>query len=576
MTFPNAQSILVSPYGGALIDLLAPTDELDELTSYAYSLPAVQLTERALCDLELLATGAFSPLDRFMGRADYQQVLGTMRLRNGFLFPIPVTLPVEPTSQLAEGREVALCDSKQEVLAIMTIEEMYEWDREELARSVLGTTDLRHPLVAEMNQWGKLNLSGPLRVLRLPRHRDFVDLRLSPAEVRAHLEGFGCRNVVAFQTRNPLHRVHEELTKRAIAEHDAALLLHPAVGVTKPGDVDHHTRVRTYKVLVDKYYDRKRTLLALIPLAMRMAGPREALWHAVVRRNYGANFLIVGRDHASPGMNSAGDSFYGSLDAQTMVGKFSGELGVKVIPFEEMVYVPEEDRYVEISQVSEKTKTYSLSGTEARDQYLSRGAKLPSWYVRSEVSEILSDAHRPGHQQGVCLWLTGLSCAGKSTIAEILTARLLDHGRSVTLLDGDVVRTHLSKGLGFTREDRDLNIRRIGFVASEIVRHGGVAICAAISPYRAVRNEVRNMFGTNLFVEIFVDAPLDVCMSRDTKGMYAKARRGEIKNFTGIDDPYETPEHPEIRLDAGNVVPEANAQIVVDLLAGRGLLRQTA
>jgi sulfate adenylyltransferase len=570
----NLKDILISPCGGSLIDLLAPAGELDELTAHAYSLPAVQLTERALCDLELLATGAFSPLDRFMGQADYQQVLETMRLRNGLLFPIPITLPVERAPHLREGREIALLNAKQEVLAIMTIDEIYEWDPLSMAKSVLGTTDLRHPLVAEMNRWGKLNLSGPLRVLRLPRHRDFIDLRLTPAQARAQLKTFGYPNVVAFQTRNPMHRVHEELTRRASEEHNAALLLHPAVGITNPGDVDHYTRVRTYKALVDNYYDPKRTLLALLPLAMRMAGPREALWHAVIRRNYGANFLIVGRDHASPGVNSLGQPFYGPHDAQRMVKQFSAELGINVIPFEAMVYSPEEDRYVEVSRVRDKARTLSLSGTTARDQYLSRGVRLPEWYVRPEVNEILSETHQPRHQQGVCLWFTGLSCAGKSTIAEILTTRLLEHGRRVTLLDGDVVRTHLSKGLGFTKEDRDVNIRRIGFVASEVVRHGGISICAAISPYRSVRNEVRNVFGPDSFVEIFVDAPLEVCMSRDTKGMYAKAQRGEIKNFTGVDDPYEAPEHPEIRLDAANVDPEANSQFVIDFLLEKGFLRR--
>ena len=446
----------------------------------------------------------------------------------------------------------------------------------ETARKVFQTDDVRHPLVAEMHRWGKLNISGPLKVLRLPRYHDFADLRLSPNQVRDRLQTLGRPNVVAFQTRNPLHRIHEELTKQAIERYDAVLLLHPAVGMTKPGDVDHFCRVRTYRALAECYYDANRLLLSILPLAMRLAGPREALWHALIRRNYGANFLIVGRDHASPGLDSSGKAFYAPDDAQKLVQQFIAELGVGVIPFEEFVYLAAEDRYVEVSQVPEKAKTFSLSGTEARERYLAAGKKLPEWYARPEVSEILSETFQPRPKQGVCVWLTGLSCAGKSTIAEILTGLLLEHGRRVTLLDGDVVRTNLSKGLGFTKDDRDTNIRRIGFVASEIVRHGGIAVCAAISPYRSVRNEVRNMFGSDQFVEVFVDASLSVCIERDTKGMYEKARKGEIQNFTGIDDPYEAPEHPELRLDSEHESAPANTQLVLDYLFQKGFLKKMA
>ncbi len=568
-------STLIEPYGGRLVDLILPKAEVDEIADRANSLPAIRLTERTLCDLELLATGAFSPLDRFVGKSDYQSILEEMRLSRGHIFPIPVALSVDPGPHVREGNEIGLCNAKNEVLATMLIEEVYEWNLSETARKVFATEDLRHPLVAEMHRWGKFNISGPLRILRLPPYHDFADLRLSPAQVRAKLETFGRTSIVAFQTRNPLHRAHEEMTKRAIEQHDAILLLHPAVGMTIRGDVDHYSRVRTYKVLADRYYDQNRTLLSLLPLAMRMAGPREALWHAVIRRNYGANFLIVGRDHASPGAGSAGRPFYLPYAAQQLVQEFSAELGVGAIPFEEMVYLPREDRYVEASQVPDKDEAVSLSGTEAREKYLSPGKPLPDWYIRPEISEILCETHQPKYRQGLCVWFTGLSCAGKSTIAEILTSRLLELGRRITLLDGDVVRTHLSKGLGFTKADRDTNIRRIGFVAAEIVRHGGVAVCAAISPYRAVRNEVRNMIGAERFIEVFVDAPLEVCIERDTKGMYARAQRGEIRNFTGLDDPYEVPEHPELKLDSEHKPAEENAQVILDYLIDRGFLKKT-
>jgi sulfate adenylyltransferase len=555
------------------VNLIVPGEILDEIKARANRLPSIQLSERSVCDLELLATGAFSPLDRFMGQQDYQCVLDEMRLANRSIFPIPVTLPVEPGPAIRLDGEVALRNAKNELLAVMTIEEIYEWDLAEVSQKAFGTKDLRHPLVSEMHRWGKLNISGRLQVLQLPQHYDFKELRQTPTQTRGQLEEFGYSNVVAFQTRNPLHRVHEELTKRAAQGVNGVLLLHPVVGMTKPGDVDHYTRVRTYKALASGYYDPDRILLTLLPLAMRMAGPREALWHAVIRRNYGANYLIVGRDHAGPGVDSTGKPFYGPYDAQELVQKFSEELEVGMIPFRELVYLPEEKRYEEVSNVPVHVQTASISGTQVREEYLNNGKLLPDWFTRSEVAEILAETYPPRHRQGVCVWFTGLSGAGKSTTAEVLTDLILEHGRQATVLDGDVVRTHLSKGLGFSKEDRDINIRRIGFVASEIVRHGGVVICAAVSPYRATRNDARNMVGKEHFVEVFVDTPLEVCEKRDVKGMYAKARRGEIKDFTGIDDPYEPPQHPELTLDTVTYTPEENARFILDYLIQRGFIR---
>lgn len=569
----SQSSTLISPYGGTLVDLMVGAEAADETKAYANRLPSLQLSERSVCDLELLATGAFSPLDRFMGREDHQRVLDEMRLTSGHIFPIPITLPVAPGAAIRLDRDIALRNAKNELLAIMTIEEIYEWDRSEVAHKIFGTQDLRHPLVAEMHRWGSLNISGRLQMLQLPRRYDFQELRLTPAQTRARLQSFGHANVVAFQTRNPLHRVHEELTKRAAQEVDGVLLLHPVVGMTKPGDVDHYTRVRTYKALAQRYYDPDRILLSLLPLAMRLAGPREALWHALIRRNHGANHLIVGRDHASPGKDSTGMPFYGPYDAQHLVQQYSQELGITVVPFRELVYLPEEDRYEEVSRIPAHARTASISGTQVREEYLNSGRGLPAWFTRPEVATILAETYPPRHRQGVCIWFTGLSGAGKSTTAEVLTVLLLQHGRQVTVLDGDVVRTHLSKGLGFSREDRDVNIRRIGFVAAEIVRHGGTVICAAVSPYRATRNDVRNMLGSDHFVEVFVDTPLEVCEQRDVKGMYAKARRGEIKDFTGIDDPYEPPEHPEITLDTTTYTPEENAYRILEFLTAGGFVR---
>jgi sulfate adenylyltransferase len=555
---------LLQPYGGALVDLLVPAEQIESLRTYAGRLPSIQLSPRAECDLELLATGAFSPLDRFMGQADHQRVLDEMRLAAGTLFPIPITLPVDPSPEIRLGQQVALRNAKNDLLALMTIEEIYRWDRNQVAEKVFGTRDLRHPLVAEMHRWGSLNVSGPLQVLQLPRK-----------QTRARLQTYGYSNVVAFQTRNPLHRVHEELTKRAADEVNGVLLLHPVVGMTKPGDVDHFTRVRTYRALASKYYDPHRILLSLLPLAMRLAGPREALWHMIIRRNYGANYMIIGRDHAGPGTDSLGKPFYGPYDAQELAEQYSAELGVGVLPFRMLVYVPSEHRYEEITKIEPGVTTASISGTQVREDYLNNGRQLPDWFTRPEVAEILAESYPPRHKQGVCIWFTGLSGAGKSTTAEVLTTLLLENGRQVTLLDGDVVRTHLSKGLGFSKEDRDTNIRRIGFVAAEIVRHGGTVVCAAVSPYRATRNDVRNMVGQENYVEVFVDTPIEICEQRDIKGLYAKARRGELQGFTGIDDPYEPPNHAEIVLDTVGCTAEANAKRIIDHLMQQGLVRKS-
>jgi len=570
---PAVSTELISPYGGELKSLLIAPDAVEEARVRASKLPSLPLTERAVCDLEMLASGAFSPLDRFVGREDYHAILESLRLARGLPFPIPILLHVDEATPVGLDVEYSLHDARNELLAILRVEEIFDFDRSEFCTRLIGRDDPRHPLIAESHRWGSRCVTGRLEVLRLPGHFDFRESRLTPGQTRASLAAIGLPNVVAFQTRNPLHRGHEELCRRAAEMVDGTLLLHPVVGMTKPGDVDHYTRVRTYRVMISRYPHPERALLALLPLAMRLAGPREAVWHALIRRNFGANHLIVGRDHASPGLDSHGVPFFEPYAAQELAQEFSAEIGVRPLPFEELVYLPGEDRYEEVSRVPPEADRWAISGTQVRQDYLERGRRLPSWFTRPEVAEILHESYPPRHRQGVCIWFTGLSGAGKSTTAEAVTVMLQEHGRQVTLLDGDVVRTHLSHGLGFSKEDRDVNIRRIGFVASEIVRHGGVAICAAISPYRAVRNDVRGMVGGDRFVEIYVDTPLDVCESRDPKGMYAKARRGELPSFTGVNDPYEPPLHPEMVLETMTRTPEENARQILEYLRGQGFIR---
>ena len=567
----KSNASIISPYGEKLIDLTVKGNERLKLISKANTLDSIQLSSRSLCDLELLATGGFSPLDRFMGEEDYNGVVKDMRLSDGTFFPITITLPVFGFSAGNSGKEIALRDTRNDLIGIMKIEEVYSVDPVNEAKYVYGSTDARHPLVAELHSWGDKYISGPTKVLNLPKHYDFKELRLTPAEVRKLLSKTGLANVVAFQTRNPMHRVHEELTKIAAERIDGALLIHPVVGLTKPGDVDHYTRVRSYKELFEKYYDKKKTVLSLLPLAMRMAGPREALWHAIIRRNHGANHFIVGRDHASPGKDSKGKPFYGPYEAQELMKKYSEEIGIRMVSFNELVYLSEDDRYEERDKVKKGVKIAKISGSAARAA-IARGEKPPKWFMREEVAEILRKRHPAKHEQGFCVWFTGLSAAGKSTIANDFIEMMAEYGRDVTVLDGDVVRTHLSKGLGFSKEDRDTNILRIGFVASEIVRHNGVVVCAAVSPYRDARNEVRSMVGDDKFILVFVDTPLEVCEERDPKGLYAKALRGELKNFTGIDDPYERPVGPEIIADTVNKTPEQNALDIVEFLKKEGYL----
>ena len=567
---------LIPPYGGKLVNLVVDQNEREELLARAPKLSSIKITMRNLCDLELLATGGFSPLTTFMGKADYDRVLREMRLADGTLWPLPITLTADPKELPTVGDDIVLRNANNDVIAIMTLDEVYHWDPQTEAALAYGTNDHRHPMISEMQRWNKVCISGPLKVINLPKYYDFVNLRCTPAQVRERLEEMGHDNVVAFQTRNPLHRIHEELTKRATERVKGSLLVHPTVGMTKPGDVDHYTRVRTYKALVDNHYDKNSTMLSLLPLAMRMAGPKEALLHAIIRRNHGANHFIVGRDHAGPGNDSTGKPFYGPYDAQQIMTKYESESGVKMVPFEMLVYLPDEERYVEEKDVPKGARTLNISGTQVRDDYLAKGKLLPQWFTRPETAEILREMYPARHEQGFCIWFTGLSGSGKSATTQVLTSLLLERGREIAILDGDVVRTHLSKGLGFSKEDRDTNILRIGFVAGEIVHAGGAVICAAISPYRSTRAEARKMVGEN-FIEVYMDTPVEVCEERDVKGLYAKARQameeGKPMGFTGVDDPYEQPINSEITLKGYGATPEENAHVILKFLEDQGFLQ---
>lgn len=564
---------LVPPHGGKLTTLLADPDRALELKLGACNWPSWDLTPRQLCDLELLLNGAFSPLQGFLGRADYESVCDQMRLTSGLSWPIPVTLDVPEglARTLTPGSTLALRDPEGVVLAALHVEDVWEPDRMVEADAVYGTASLDHSGVDYLlNRTYRYYVGGGLEGIQLPIHYDFRMLRLTPTELRAEFQRLGWRKVVAFHTRNPLHRADQELTVRAALEAEANLLLHPVAGMTKPGDIDDYTRVRCYQTLLKRYLPHT-VKLALLPLAMRMAGPREALWHAIIRKNYGCSHFIVGRNHAGPGSDSAGKAFYEPYAAQDLVRKYEQEIGVQMVPFKHLVYVEHLDTYLPEDEVPTGAKALTLPGTELCRR-LALGLDLPHWFTFPEVARELQKRYPPRRRQGFTVFFTGLSGAGKSTLARILQVKFCEMGgRPVTLLDGDLVRKHLSSELGFSKAHRDINIRRIGFVASEITQNGGIALCAPIGPYDGVRREVRRMIEPwGGFILVHVSTPLHVCEQRDRKGLYAKARAGLISEFTGISDPYEVPTDAEVVVDTTDMTPEEGVQEIILYLEREG------
>ncbi|AVP95759.1 adenylyltransferase [Ahniella affigens] len=567
---------LNTPYGGSLRDLLLPADAALALKARIPSLPSVDLTDRQLCDLELLLNGAFSPLQGFLNQNDYESVVTDLRLADGTLWPLPITLDVSEAvaEKLSVGAELALRDAEGTPLAVLDVESIYRPDLAREAELVFGTQDALHPAVADLQKRTQpVYLGGKLRGLALPRHFDFEALRETPAQVRADLEARGWEQLVAFQTRNPIHRAHQELTVRAAAKAGGNVLLQPVVGRTKPGDVDHYTRVRCYQAIL-KHYPKGTVKLSLLPLAMRMAGPREAVLHAIIRKNYGASHFIVGRDHAGPGNDSTGKPFYEPYAAQELLVRHQQEIGIKVLPFPALVYASNRNTYVAQNELKADDVVADISGTELRRRLVT-GESIPDWFTYPEVAEVLRARYPAKGARGGVVFFTGLSGSGKSTIANALIAKLSEQtARSVTLLDGDLVRKHLSKGLGFSKEDRSANVQRIGFVAAEVARHGGLAVCAPIAPYADDRKAVRDLVQGSgaAFIEIHVATSLEICEARDRKGLYAQARAGKLKQFTGIDDPYEAPEKPELRFDTDGQDPGVLAAQIVEALKTQGVI----
>ena len=558
---------LTTPFDGKLVDLAVLPDEDADLKAYASKLPSIQISPHSVCDLELLASGALTPLDRFMGAGDYESVLDGLHLLDGNFFPMPITLPVSSGDDLHLDRDIAIRNSEFELLAVMTVEEIYQWDRDRLVNSMLGHQTNRTSFLSEVQQRGPLNISGRIQVLQLPYHHDFHNLWLSPSQIRARISQFSNLEIIAFQPGSPMLPGLEQVYLPNNEDANEFYLLQLAVGLPKPGDYDYHTKVRTYQVQAEKYLHPDIYIFSLLPLSLRNAGPREALLQALIQRNFGASYSYIGRNHqlsADSAMNSQSDEVFDYLSG------YQNELGMKFISDNNGSAKRVQSRSNGKVKISGDFTTGRVDSSPIPENIISN-----TWLqFQQAVSTKLLESQPPKHEKGVCIWFTGLSGSGKSTTAEILSWSLLELGRRVTVLDGDVVRTHLSNGLGFSKSDRDKNVRRIGFVASGLVQLGGTVICSVISPYRSTRDEVRNLVGAVQFIEVYVNTPINICEQRDVKGFYAKARRKEIKGFTGIDDPYEPPENPEITLETTEISPQENAKLIIDHLIRLGFIKE--
>lgn len=564
-------SELIAPHGGTLIDLMI-TDEAEryDLVEKAKTLPKWELDERGLADLECITTGVYSPLTGFATEADYNSILKSMRLATGIIWPIPITLQVDEefAAQLKEGSEISLTKEDSH-LAILKISSIYRPDRTEESRSVYRTDDQAHPGVVAIFKRGAVYLGGDIQVFADLPHTDFFEHRFTPKMTRKIFTEKGWKTVVAFQTRNPIHRAHEHLQKVAMESVDG-LFVNPLVGETKSDDIPSEVRMETYNVILNNYYPQDRVFLGVYPANMRYAGPKEAILHAISRQNYGCSHMIIGRDHAGVG------KYYGTYDAQLIFDEFAGiELLITPLKFEHAFYCKLCEQ-----MVTQRTCPHSkeahvfLSGTKVRDM-LQNNEMLPREFTRPEVAMILIDSvngnRKQVQQKGVTMLFTGLSGSGKTTISKALAEELKKRGYRVERLDADIIRQNLSKGLGFSKEDRDENIRRVGFVCHLMSRNGVIAMMANIAPYRSVREEIRQRIGE--FFEVYVNASLEACEERDLKGLYAKARAGEIKGFTGIDDPYEEPQAPEVVCNTDDETVEESVQKVLDKMEELGIIK---
>jgi len=568
---------LITPHGGELVNCYCNNNESNQYKDNAVNYQSWTLTDRQLCDLELILNGAFSPLDGFMNQECYNSVLEGNRLLDGNIWPMPIILDVklDLADKVKNKDKLALRDKEGYLIAIMQISDKWKYDKKLEAKKVYGTTDITHTGVRYIfENGGDVCLGGKVIGVEHPHHHDFLDIRLSPKETRQYFKDNDWNKVVAFQTRNPMHRAHKEIMQRAAEEIGGKALLHPVVGMTKQGDVDYFTRVRCYQKIIKKFSENS-TLLGLLPLSMRMAGPREALWHAIIRKNYGCTHFIIGRDHAGPGNDKDGNPFYGPYEAQDLVRSFESELDIKMVMFKMVGYHKVQKKYVSLDDPNiDINDIMFISGTQLREK-LNSGEDIPDWFTYSDITNELRRTYPPKLNRGFTIFFTGLSGSGKSTIAKSLYSKLMEIGsRPVTLLDGDIVRTHLSSELGFSKEHRNLNIRRIGYVASEITKNRGAAICAPIAPYEESRNYVKDIISQHgEYILVHVSTSLEVCEKRDTKGLYKKAKEGLIKGLTGVDDPYEVPRDADLVIDTDGISVSDAVKDIINYLQDTDLIQ---
>jgi len=539
---------LIAPYGGTLVNLIDPARS-EALKQEALGLPSLDLDWRQQCELEMLMSGAYSPLAGFMTRAQCVQVATEMKLDDGTFWPLPVTLGSRQkiAAELKPGDRVALRDGEGFMLAVLTVSDAWR----------------------DGDSW---HLGGRVEGASLPPHPDFASLRATPAELRALLARRGWRRVIAWQAHHPMHRAQFEFCLKSAIENEANLLLHPQVGGDITDAPGYFGLVRSFLAIRERF-PAATTQLSLLPAPPREASACALLLRAIVARNYGCSLLIAGGEHQADGNCRRGEDL-APPHADLPVAELVGKIGVQLIAYPRMVYVEDRAEHLPESNAPANARLLTLSGEEFQRR-MRAGLKIPDWY---SFPEVLSELHRqspPRERQGFTVFFTGLSGSGKSTLARALTARLMEMGgRSVTLLDGDIVRRHLSSELGFSKAHRDINVRRIGFVAAEITKNRGIAICAPIAPYRLTRRDVRAMIeAVGGFVEIHVATPIETCESRDRKGLYAKARAGLIPEFTGVSDPYEVPENPELAIDTTHLGIDEAVQQVLLKLEHEGYLR---
>ncbi len=561
------------------VNLLVDSEVADDLKLRSEHFPTITLNKRQLCDLEMLINGAMSPLCGYMDEHTYNCVLKNNRLPDQQLWPMPIVLDVSTdiAARLKIGDKIALRDAEGFMPAVLTLSDIWPADKKKEADAIYGTLSESHPGVDYLiNQSQAIYLGGNVEGIEAPSHFDFENFWSSPQKLRKQFQQRGWKNVIAFQTSQPIHKVQQHIILQAARESQAHILIHPTVGITKPGDLDYYARVHCYQA-VQKYFPDNLATMSLLPLAMRMAGPKEALWHAIINKNYGCSHILIGPDHASPPPLSAEnshDKFYAQNAAQDYVRQYEHELGIKVMVTEEHRYVAQQQKFLPLSSIKKDELSSEMLSYLDLKSYLHNNKNIPSWFTFPEVLKALSKAYPARCRQGITLFFTGLSGSGKSTLAKIIYAKMIELGtRPVTLLDGDIVRHNLSSELGFSKHDRNINIRRISFVANEISKNGGMAICAPIAPYNKMRQHARHLIERyGAYIEIHISTPLEICEARDRKGLYAMARKGLIAEFTGISDPYERPESPELRIDTTHLSPMEAAQEIYLYLFKEGYI----